>query len=119
MKRPACVGNGGKKCKGAKKAVVKKGITLGDYKNCVFDQQTKDITQLCFRTHDHEMYTEKISKTALSPKDDKRVILPDGIRTLPIGHWRTKHKNLHDIQINTKKLAQKGSLMNLALYAIR
>ena len=98
---------------------MKKGITLEDYKNCVFNQQTKDITQLCFRTHDHEMYTEQINKVALSPKDDKRVILTDGIKTLPIGHWRTKHKNLQDIQINTKKLAEKGSLIKLALNAIR
>ena len=64
------------------------------------------------------MFTEKINKVALSPKDDKRVILSDGVRTLPIGHWRTKHKGLEDIQMNTKKLAQKASLMNLALYAI-
>ena len=113
-----CIGNGGKKCKGAKKAVVKKGITLEDYKECVFNLQSKNITQLCFRTHDHEMFTEKINKVALSPKDDKRVILSDGIRTVPVGHWRKKHQDLEDIQLNTKKLAQKGSLMNLALYSI-
>ena len=118
-KEKNCIGNGGgKKCKGAKKTVVKKGITLEDYKKCVFNQQSKDITQLCFRTHDHEMFTEKISKVVLSPKDDKRVILSDGIRTLPIGHWRTRHKNLGNVQMNIKKLAQKGSLMNLALYSI-
>ena len=65
------------------------------------------------------MFTEQIKKVALSPKDDKRVILSDGIRTLPIGHWRTKHKGLENIQLNLKKLAQKGSLMNLALYSIK
>ena len=65
------------------------------------------------------MFTEEVSKVALSQKDDKRTILSDGIRTLPIGHWRTKHKDLEDIQMNTKKLAEKGSLMNLALYAIK
>ena len=64
------------------------------------------------------MFTEKINKGALSPKDDKRVILSDGISAVPIGHWRAKHKDLEDIQLNTKKLAQKGSLMNLALYSI-
>ena len=102
-----CIGNGGKKCKGAKKAVVKKGITLEDYKKCVFNQQSKGITQLCFTTHDHEMFTEKINKVALSPKDDKRVILSDGIRMLPIGHWRTKHKDLEDIQLNIKNYQKK------------
>ena len=113
-----CIGNGGKKCKGAKKAVVKKGITLEDYKNCVFNLQSKSVVQLCFRTHDHEMFTEKMSKVALSPKDDKRVILSDGTHTVPHGHWRAKHEGLEYVQLNLKRLAQKGSLMNLALKAI-
>ena len=113
-----CIGNGGKKCKGAKKAVVKKGITLEDYKNFVFNLQSKSVVQLCFRTRDHEMFTEKISKVALSPKDDKRVILSDGKGTVPHGHWRAKHESLEYVQLNLKRLAQKGSLMNLALKAI-
>ena len=64
------------------------------------------------------MFTEKINKVALSPKDDKRVILSDGVRTVPIGHWRAKHKGLENVQLNIKRLVQKGSLMNLKLKAI-
>ena len=30
-------------------------------------------------------------KKALSAKDDKRMICEDGIKTLAIGHWRTKY----------------------------
>ena len=31
----------------------------------------------------HEMYIQERNKKSLSPFDDKRYILPDGIRTLP------------------------------------
>ena len=64
------------------------------------------------------MFTEKISKVALSPKDDKHVILSDGTHTVPHGHWRARHEGLEYVQLNLKRLAQKGPLMNLALKAI-
>lgn len=78
----------------------------------------KTVEQTNFRNYKHEMFTERITKIALSPYDDKRIVLPDGIRTLPIGHWRTKHPVFYNIDIDTKKLFEKGSLMNLALNAI-
>lgn len=59
-----------------------------------------------------------IDKVALSPRDDKRVILPNGINTLPIGHWRTRHPSLYNMNINTQKLAEKGSLLNLTHNAL-
>ncbi len=40
------------------------------------------------RSRQHDVGTERVTKTALSADDDKRVILEDGIRTLAIGHWR-------------------------------
>lgn len=114
--------NGGickKKCKGIKKAVVKKAITIEDYEECVLGGKTKNVEQTYFRSHKHEMFTEKIEKVALSPHDDKRVVLPDGIRTLPIGHWRTKHPDLQNFEINTTKLSEKGFLMIFAYNAVR
>ena len=107
-----------KKCKGIKKSVAKKKLTIEDYKNCVLGQNGKTVKQTQFRSYEHEIFTEQITKVALSPYDDKRVILEDGIRTLPIGHWRTKHPNLHDIEMDVKQLGEKGSLMNLAYDAI-
>ena len=97
---------------------MKKGITIEDYKECVLGGKSRNVEQSYFRSHKHEMFTEKIIKVALSPYDDKRVVLEDGIRTLPIGHWRTKHPDLHDIEINTKKLSEKGSLMSFAYNGI-
>ena len=101
-----CIGNGGKKCKGAKKTVVKKGITLEDYKKCVFNQQSKDITQLCFRTHDHEMFTERISKVALSPKDDKRVILSDGVSKVEKDQKQVDLKSVDEQLIRERTLRE-------------
>ena len=75
-----------KKCKGIKKSVVKKKLTIEDYKNCVLERSGKTVKQTQFRSYEHEIFTEEIMKVAFSPYDDKRVILPDGIRTLPIGH---------------------------------
>ena len=36
------------------------------------------------------MGSEQINKMALSADDDKRIILPDGINTLPYGYKGTK-----------------------------
>jgi len=44
-------------------------------------------------SHKHEIYTETINKIALSSSDDKRIIRPDKINTLPHGHragWHGK-----------------------------
>ena len=79
----------------------------------MLNSAAKTVKQTQFRSYDHEIFTEEI-KIALSPKDDKRIILQDGIHTLPHGHWRTKHSGLHVVDINLKKLRGKGSLMSLA-----
>ena len=60
-----------KKCKGVKKYVVKKRITLEDYKNCLFTKKEKQRTMNTFRSRKHNIYTESITKTALSADDDK------------------------------------------------
>ena len=77
-----------KKCKGVKKAVVKGHITFEDYKNCVLNRTQKFVTQNVFSSRAHNVFREKVHKEALCAKDDKRVILEDGINMLPIGHFR-------------------------------
>jgi len=41
------------------------------------------------------VYTEEVNKVALSPKDDKRVIMEDGVHTLAYGHYRLKNWREH------------------------
>ena len=86
-KKGGCV----KKRKGMKKVIVKKKITLEDYKNCLFTKKEKQRAMNTFRSRKHNIYTESITKTALSADDDKRIVLGNGIDTMAIGHY--KHIN--------------------------
>ena len=110
----ACVGHGGKECKGVKKRVVKTQITLEDYKDCVFNKNVHYRNMNVFRSRKHDIYTETVQKVALSAIDDKRIICEDGVHTLALNHWRSKTPALYGIDLNTQKLFEAGSLMNLA-----
>ena len=79
-----------KKCKGAKKNIVKNEITVADYKNCLFTGKSQLRTMNTIRSRGHNIGTERINKTALSANDDKRVVMSDGIHTLAIGHRATR-----------------------------
>ena len=79
-----------KKCKGIKKAVVKKSISFDDYKNFLFNQQPQMRSMNVIRSHKHEVFTETVNKVALSHEDDKRVICKDCIHTFTHGHFKTK-----------------------------
>ena len=78
-----------KKCKGVKKAVVRKSIHFEDYKKCLLDGQAIHRTMNIIRSHQHEVYSERVNKVALSREDDKRIILEDGIHTLAHGHHKS------------------------------
>ena len=77
-----------KKCKGVKKAVIKKTITFNDYKNCLFDNKPAMRKMNVIRSHLHTIFTETVNKIALSPFDDKRLIREDKIHTFAHGHYK-------------------------------
>ena len=79
-----------KKCKGIKKNVIKDKITHEDYKNCLFERQSKLVKMNVIRSRAHNIYTETVNKVALSCEDDKRYILEDRIHTLALGHYKSK-----------------------------
>ena len=79
-----------KKAKGVKKNIIKNGMKFKDYKDCLFNKTILKREQYNIRSYDHEVYTEKINKIALSPFDDKRYILEDGIHTLAWGSYKIK-----------------------------
>ena len=64
-------GDEAKKCKSIKQFVVKKEITFGDYKTCLFDKRDQMRIMNVAQSHRHEIYTEQVNKIALSAEDDK------------------------------------------------
>ena len=77
-----------KKAKGVKKPVIKNQLKFEEYKECLFNKSILRKEQYNIRSYDHEVFTEKINKIALSHFDDKRYILEDGIHTLAWGHYK-------------------------------
>ena len=79
-----------KKAKGTKKYVIKKMLKFEDYKKCLFDNEPMLKSQQRFKSENHEVYTERltryINKTALSNNDDKRIVALDGITSYPYGN---------------------------------
>ena len=63
-------------------------ITYQDYKDTLFNKETKIDSTKQIRSFDNKLYTVKLSKTSLSPYDDKRYILKNGINSLPYGHYK-------------------------------
>ena len=74
------------KCKRIKKCVVKKTLTLQDYKTCLFNDSTEYRSQLMFRSSKHEVRTIEVNKVALNRVDNKRISKKDGISTFVRGH---------------------------------
>ena len=77
-----------KKCKGIKKAVIKKQISFDDYVECLFSKKPQMRKMNVIRSHQHEIFSETVNKIALSADDDKRIIMDDGISTLAFGNKR-------------------------------
>ena len=80
-----------KRAKGVKKSVVQNQIKYEQYLECIEERKVLICNMKQIRSYDHQLYNISINKLGLSPYDDKRYILNDGISTLPYGHWRIKN----------------------------
>ena len=81
-------GKESKKGKGIKKSVLEKQVRHQDYKDCLFKRKEYQHQMMGFRSHKHQVFTEKQTKKSLSPFDDKRFILEDGYTTRAHGHYQ-------------------------------
>ena len=70
-----------KKCKGVKKAVVKKKIEFEDYVRCLFKGEKQMRTMNIIRSENHDIYSKEVNKLALSSDDDKRILCKDKVNT--------------------------------------
>lgn len=81
------------KAKGVHKAALNRTVTFDDYKRCVFEGVLKPVTYTSIRTDGrHNLYTMRQTKNGLVDFDNKRFIMPCGIRTRAFGYrgreWR-------------------------------
>ena len=60
-----------RKAKGTKKCVIKRRLMFEYYKDCLFNNKIILKSQQRFKS-DHNVYTEKINKIALSSNDERR-----------------------------------------------
>ena len=74
-----------KKLKGIGKTTIKKDIKFNDYKNCLFNNETKMNKMYTLNSDKHNMFINEINKVSLSSFDDKRYICDNGIDTQPYG----------------------------------
>ena len=79
-----------KKSKGVKTNVVKNKIGFEDYLNCLKNFGAQTVSQRTIRSYAHNVFSIQQSKIALSPKDDKRYLIPGSFDTLPWGHTQAK-----------------------------
>ena len=74
-----------KMAKGTKKCIIKRRLKFNDYKDCVLNNEIILRSQQRFKSDKHDVYTEEVSKIALSSNDDKRLQTSDRITSYPYG----------------------------------
>ena len=67
-----------------KKYVIKKSLTFDDYKKCLFTEEEVMKEMNILRSLNHEIFSMKVNKVALSANDDKRLICSNKIDTLAL-----------------------------------
>ena len=77
-----------KTCKGVKTGYCNKHIIHSDYMKTLVSRKTSMATYNKFQSKAHQIHSVRITKISLSPFDDKRYILDDGISSLAYGHHR-------------------------------
>ena len=74
-----------KRAKGTKNCVIKRCLLFNDYLKCLKEKKKILRSQQRFKSDEHNVYTEKDNKIALSYNDNKRLISYDGVTTYPYG----------------------------------
>ena len=75
-----------KTAKGVKKNVIKCQLCLSDYRDTLFNCTTMRHKMRTIRSEYHQISSYQINKVSLSPFDDKRYILDDGISSYAYGN---------------------------------
>ncbi len=76
-----------KTAKGVKKYVINSRLKHDMYRSCLLDQKLRHDSMNMIRSENHQLHTITVNKVSLSPFDDKRYLLVDGITSLAYGHY--------------------------------
>jgi hypothetical protein len=76
------------KAKGIAKRAAKAKLKHEAYRSTLFDETSSTIDMQQIRSFKHDIYSIEVTKTCLSPYDDKRYVLNDKISTLAYGHYK-------------------------------
>ena len=71
------------------KCVIKRRLKFDDYKNCLLNDEMLLKSQQRLKSQADKVYTEKVSKIALSGNNDKRLQTFDIITTYGYKHWES------------------------------
>ncbi|XP_074656698.1 uncharacterized protein LOC141909913 [Tubulanus polymorphus] len=75
-----------KTAKGVAKYVVKQSVSHDNYIRCITEKSILMTGMRSIRSFNHKIHSVHLNKVGLSPYDDKRYILDDGVSTLAYGH---------------------------------
>ena len=90
-----------KTAKGVKKNVIKSELSFSDYYDTLSNCTTMRHNMKTIRSEYHQISSYKINKVSLSPFDDKRYILDDGISSYAYGQHKIK-KILDYLYVSSK-----------------
>ena len=65
--------------------MIKRELKFNDWKDCLSNNKVVLKSQQKFKSERHDVYTENVSKIALSSNDNKRLRSFDKITTYPYG----------------------------------
>ena len=107
------------KAKGIKECVIKHQLTFDNYVDALFNDNKINRSQYVFRSYCHQVYTEKVTKIALSGNNDQRIQTTDKITTYPYGYFDKDNNNSTHVNINNDdgfdKLIERVKTLNKRL----
>jgi hypothetical protein len=95
-----------KRCKGISRHTVEKILSHQDYVNCLRGNPTVRVTTAKITNLNHELFTSRQEKLALSAYDDKRYVLDDLADTLAHGH--AQFRDVSDVGKELEILVQES-----------
>jgi hypothetical protein len=90
-----------KRAKGVPKHIVKNSLSHDSYLECLRVRNRMSYRSNYIKSKNHQINTIRQKRIGLSPYDDKRYILDDGITTMAYGHYVLETKKALEFIVNS------------------